>query len=72
MAWRSAKPFCVLHQADPFTKRLPTFVGRISDVLFKVLKYDVFGDCTVGGLKGPVPPKPPAPVALFEMLEFAL
>ena len=26
------------------TKRLPTCVGRVSDVLFEVLLYDVFGD----------------------------
>jgi hypothetical protein len=28
---------------------LPAGAGRISDVPFQVLKYDVFGDCTVGG-----------------------
>jgi hypothetical protein len=31
------------------TKRLPTGVGRISDVLFQILKYDVLGNCAVGG-----------------------
>ena len=37
-------------QPDMFsTKPLPTGVGRILDMLFQVLKYDVFGDCTVGG-----------------------
>ena len=31
------------------TKPLPTGVGRILDMLLQVLKYDVFGDCPVGG-----------------------
>ena len=31
------------------TKPLPTGVCRISDMLFKVLKYDVFCDGAVGG-----------------------
>ena len=31
------------------TKPLPTGVGRISDMLFKVPKYDVFCDGSVGG-----------------------
>ena len=31
------------------TKRLPTGVGKICDVLFEVLKYGVFGDSAVGG-----------------------
>ncbi|WP_164989219.1 hypothetical protein [Roseovarius sp. A46] len=31
------------------TERLPAGAGRISDVLFQVLKYDVFGDGTVSG-----------------------
>jgi hypothetical protein len=31
------------------TKRLPTDVGRISDVLFLLLKHDVFRDGPVGG-----------------------
>jgi hypothetical protein len=32
-----------------FTERLPAGAGRISDVLFQVLKYDVFCDGAVGG-----------------------
>ena len=31
------------------TKPLPTDVGRISDMLFQVLKYDVFRNGAVGG-----------------------
>ena len=31
------------------TERLPAGAGRISDMLFQVLKYDVFRDGTVGG-----------------------
>ncbi len=31
------------------TERLPACAGRISDVVFQVLKYDVFGDGAVGG-----------------------
>ena len=31
------------------TKRPPAGAGRISDVLFQVLKYDVFCDGAVGG-----------------------
>ena len=43
-----------LHTAETFaqykrTKPLPTGVGRISDMLFKVPKYDVFCDGAVGG-----------------------
>ncbi len=31
------------------TERLPAGASRISNVLFQVLKYDVFGDGTIGG-----------------------
>ncbi len=31
------------------TERLPAGAGRISDVVFQVLKYDVFGDGAIGG-----------------------
>ena len=37
------------------TKRLPTCVCRICDVLFEVLKYDVFGDGPLVGEKYPRP-----------------
>ena len=32
----------------PPTEPLPAGAGRIGDMLFEVLKYDVFGDGTVG------------------------
>ncbi len=32
-----------------YTERLPACAGRISDVIFQVLKYDVFCDSAVGG-----------------------
>jgi hypothetical protein len=31
------------------TEQLPAGAGRISDVLFQVLKYDIFRDGAVGG-----------------------
>ena len=31
------------------TKPLPSGGGRILDMFFQVLKYDVLSDCTVGG-----------------------
>ena len=42
------------------TEQLPAGAGRISDVLFQVLKYDVFCDGAAGGLK--IPPAPEMPI----------
>jgi len=41
-------------------------------MLFQVLKYDVFRDGTVGGREIPSAPKVTAPVAFFDLREFAL
>lgn len=54
------------------TKPLPTGVGRIFDVVFEVLKYDVLRDCPVGGRKVSPAPKSLAPVPLFQLREFTL
>ena len=54
------------------TERLPAGAGRISDVLFQVLKYDVLCDGAVGGREVPPAPKPAAPIALADMWELAL
>ncbi len=35
--------------AEAPTERLPAGAGRIGNVLFQVLKYDVLGDGAVGG-----------------------
>ncbi len=49
---------------DYLTEPLPAGAGRIGDVLLQVLKYDVFGDGTVGRREVPPAPKAPPPVAL--------
>ncbi len=41
-------------------------------MIFQVLKYDVFGDGTVGGRKVPAAPKSATPAALADMWELAL
>ena len=56
----------------PDTERLPAGAGRISDMFFQVLKYDVFGDGPVGRREIPTSPKPSPPVALFQLRKFAL
>ena len=54
------------------TEPLPAGAGRIGDVLFEVLKYDVFRDGTVGGREIPSAPKAPPPIAALQLREFAL
>ena len=51
---------------------LPACAGGICDMLFQILKYDVFRDCAVGCREIPASPKPPAPVALLELGELTL
>ena len=51
---------------------LPAGAGGVGDVMFQVLKYDVFGDGTVCGREIPSAPKAPAPVAALEFGELAL
>ena len=54
------------------TKRLPTFVGRIFNMILQVLKYDIFCDRTIRSRKVPSSPKPLAPIALLQHRKFLL
>ena len=49
MGYVGAKLPDIAHVVLAYTERLPADAGRISDMLFQVLKYDVFCDGTVGG-----------------------
>ncbi|SNZ18930.1 hypothetical protein SAMN06265368_2007, partial [Cohaesibacter gelatinilyticus] len=51
---------------------LPTDVGRILHVPFKVLKYNIFGNSSVRGRKISTTPKVLPPVASFKLGEFSL
>ena len=46
--------------------------GSINDVVVEVLKYEIFGDGTVGGRNIPERPEPASPVALADRGKFPL
>ena len=54
------------------SEQLPSDTGSIGQVIVRVLKYEVFGDCTVGCRKAAAHPEPAAPAAFSDPGKLAL